>query len=635
MNWRFNNTQVINIEEHPEYINLSVSSAVFKSMYIKLLDLQFKAIKPNFEDAEFYLNYVSSSNIKSVSFINDVQYYYRKRANASSTIDKSKTDPARFSSLLQDAYLNTLENFNSDNTKMTILYDIRWNVEGFYNQFEYLHSRIDLNERKQLLDNIMSYYTLEDLAYALKTKIISMNFYRTMAAHYFDEVMVQYFYETKDFLILKVEMLESQIQDIKFTNDNEEYSFSDFEYRHKEIYTTEFGNYNEYIVYVPKELNVPNIECKGNELEVSKVNNNYENKTFNEDSTILFFDRADTADDNAEHLYRWFKENKKDYKNIYFILKKNAKDWERLEQEGFNLVDYDSKQFDQLYCDGDFIFSSGGDAASIENYKRYRYFWYKSGIKFIFLQHGITKDNIKNWLMSKRYDQMFTTLTNEYEFVKDEVFTEKMVQNVGMPRYDNLLNLPKEKKHITIFLTWRGYLPVNDPKKLKESEYYQKIISFSKLQQVINDEVLIILHPNMKTIYDQISQDLSGVEVQMIQNVEIQKILADSKVLITDYSSIAFDAAYIDKPVIYYQFDKDEFFNNHTYEENSKLFCYENDAFGDLVYTEEELLSSLTRIKDNEYNVEEKYQIRKENQFESSSLSSSERIFNFMVTEYK
>ncbi|BEJ86313.1 hypothetical protein B10525_14460 [Campylobacter jejuni] len=38
--------------------------------------------------------------------------------------------------------------------------------------------------------------------------------------------------------------------------------------------------------------------------------------------------------------------------------------------------------------------------------------------------------------------------------------------------------------------------------------------------------------------------------------------------MITDYSSVAFEMAVLKKPVIYYQFDKDEFFAKHTVQKN-------------------------------------------------------------------
>ena len=47
-------------------------------------------------------------------------------------------------------------------------------------------------------------------------------------------------------------------------------------------------------------------------------------------------------------------------------------------------------------------------------------------------------------------------------------------------------------------------------------------------------------------------------------------------------SSVAFDFAYLGKPVIYAQFDKEEFYEKHDYK--AGYFNYERDGFGEVVY---------------------------------------------------
>ncbi|EOI6809927.1 CDP-glycerol glycerophosphotransferase family protein, partial [Campylobacter jejuni] len=60
----------------------------------------------------------------------------------------------------------------------------------------------------------------------------------------------------------------------------------------------------------------------------------------------------------------------------------------------------------------------------------------------------------------------------------------------------------------------------------------------------------------------------------IIPSVEMsmQKLFCESSLMITDYSSAAFEMAVLKKPVIYYQFDKDEFFAKHTVQK--KYFDY-------------------------------------------------------------
>lgn len=48
--------------------------------------------------------------------------------------------------------------------------------------------------------------------------------------------------------------------------------------------------------------------------------------------------------------------------------------------------------------------------------------------------------------------------------------------------------------------------------------------------------------------------------------------------MVTDYSSVAFDFAYMKKSLVYAQFDREAFFEGQTYDEG--YFNYETDGFG-------------------------------------------------------
>ena len=54
-------------------------------------------------------------------------------------------------------------------------------------------------------------------------------------------------------------------------------------------------------------------------------------------------------------------------------------------------------------------------------------------------------------------------------------------------------------------------------------------------------------------------------------------------VLVTDYSSVAFNAAYMDRPVLYYQFDAEQMFRG-GHVGRSGYFEYERDGFGPVAY---------------------------------------------------
>ncbi|XIW69645.1 CDP-glycerol glycerophosphotransferase family protein [Escherichia coli] len=71
-------------------------------------------------------------------------------------------------------------------------------------------------------------------------------------------------------------------------------------------------------------------------------------------------------------------------------------------------------------------------------------------------------------------------------------------------------------------------------------------------------------HPNLA---DYIS-DLNipdYVKIGSLENESIQSIFKKTNLLITDYSSVAFDIAYMKTPVIYFQFDSDTFFKSFIF----------------------------------------------------------------------
>ena len=82
------------------------------------------------------------------------------------------------------------------------------------------------------------------------------------------------------------------------------------------------------------------------------------------------------------------------------------------------------------------------------------------------------------------------------------------------------------------------------------------------------------------------------VEIAAFPETDVQQLLKESKVMITDYSSVAMDFALMDKPVIYYQFDQEEFREKHL---AKGYYDYYQDGFGPICVSEKELLESIEK----------------------------------------
>ncbi|MDJ0514389.1 MAG: CDP-glycerol glycerophosphotransferase family protein, partial [Methyloceanibacter sp.] len=80
--------------------------------------------------------------------------------------------------------------------------------------------------------------------------------------------------------------------------------------------------------------------------------------------------------------------------------------------------------------------------------------------------------------------------------------------------------------------------------------------------------------------------------IQVPVGRSIQDLFSQAAVLVTDYSSVDAEVAYLEKPIVYYQFDSDETLSGaHVYKRGD--FDYEQQGYGPVCQTEVHLLREL------------------------------------------
>ena len=100
--------------------------------------------------------------------------------------------------------------------------------------------------------------------------------------------------------------------------------------------------------------------------------------------------------------------------------------------------------------------------------------------------------------------------------------------------------------------------------------------------------------------------------IEVKENIDYQGTFSESSLLITDYSSVAFDFAYLKKPIIYTQFDIDTFFEGQVYDKG--YFEYERDGFGPVCYDYETTVKTIIEYIEKDCVIEDKY-IKRINDF--------------------
>ena len=371
-------------------------------------------------------------------------------------------------------------------------------------------------------------------------------------------------------------------------------------------------------------------------------------KKYSDQRIWLISDRVNVADDNGEALFLYLNQIKPEKVQIYFIINRDSIDFARLKEYG-NVVGQGTTEHKILHCLAEYVISSQMDEY-IQNpfYHENVTDMFRDLVfrpKFVFLQHGITKDNVSRWLsrLNKNLFGLVTSTKSEYASILEYpyLYSEKNIWLTGLPRYDRLYH--NEQRKISIMPTWRSYHSQRDEHDknrmvmkcgFTESDYFQfynNLINNARLldsAEQLGYQICFRPHPTvMKNLGD------FHHEPRVIfydETVPYRDIFAESNLCVTDYSSAVMDFAYLRKPVVYVQFDKQRFFSGeHIYEKG--YFDYEKDGFGEVVYDMETLIDVIIKYMEEGCKIKSQYLHRINYFFRYNDRNNCERVYKKLL----
>ncbi|EAH7850285.1 CDP-glycerol glycerophosphotransferase family protein [Campylobacter jejuni] len=627
LNYKYkNNNTLLENNNLNNFIQLSVASCLLKISLIQ--DLFFdEKLKPNFEDAIFINEYLLQNIDKNSIFLKNARYFYRKRKEQNSTLDGKSKIKDYYTVVPKLGYLKLLQDIKGvipTFIQNVVLYDLFWQIKVLINNPEKL---IILNSNEKETFKKLLFFNFELIA---SENIVSFNieaydfFYKKGILSYFknedlnqnlafiesiddknDEILIKYYFSGinherkillngKNAIIKHSKIRQYDLLDKVFLYEKRLWIKIDKSSKILDIFIN-----SQKLKIVFNSSFIDDLDL------VLKALNKQKKQRAKNANLWIFADMASRADDNAEHLYRYVMNNHPKQK-IVFTLRKDSCDYLRLKKEGFNLVDPRSLHFKYLLYKASKVISShidkyifnafGGDTLKTKD--------------FVFLQHGVTKDDISSWVNKRKIDIFITSTKAEYNSIAGDFnhykFSTKEVVLTGLARWDALIkNNVLNTKQILIMPTWREYLSGKIQKygvrtknpDFTKSLYFQKWQEFlcsKKLENLAKKYgygVVFIPHPQVRIYLDDFnlpSYIITSYKTSM------QELFCKSSLMITDYSSVAFEMAILNKPVLYYQFDKDEFFAKHSYTQG--YFNYEKDGFGEVFEDINILFKKITKI---------------------------------------
>jgi glycosyltransferase involved in cell wall biosynthesis len=658
LRYRFAKDAVLRVHEPGRYIQLSAATALFRRSIAERANLKFDdRVKPAFEDAHFVARFMMECGDSNIGFAKNPIYYYRKRLDGSSTLDSSARDPRRYDNLFRFGHIPLLSRAAqlSDGPapvwlQRTVLYDVVWQFKELLDNAQKL-SFLTESQRlqyRELLTSVFKYIerqTIETFELAGIWEMYRIGILQCFKGERLSTsrviidtidsddgtITLRWFSASQyDRLVARLDgrpalELERGCQTHTFLGEP-------FAYEHRRRLLAPFGSLTVNVDGVPV-----NIECKGcrrsksidirrassavekhlktsispstSQARIRAIGTSIASRTRFADCWVLM-DRDTQADDNAEHLYRHLMRCRPDV-NAFFVLRRNSHDWKRLETEGFRLLEFASEAHDAALINAKYLISSHVDRYVVDRLPLAA-FGDLLRFKYVFLQHGVTKDDISHWLNTKPIALMISATYAEYLSLAEQISNYKFMPSevaiTGFPRHDALLrNTTKAPKRLLIMPTWRESAVAKstgngNARSINEdfmsTEYaraWHSIIQSHRLKDSLLSngfECLFFPHANIQPYLAQFNVPSHIQIMRHDARTSIQDLFYSSSVLLTDYSSVAFEMAYLWKPVIYYQFDYEQVFSGGHLTRKG-YYDYERDGFGPVCFDEATVLNAI------------------------------------------
>ncbi len=703
-------TQLVDIDRFPRNIQLSAASAFFRRGRLETAEIRFDArIRPVFEDAHFVQRYLLASPLRLVAFDDEAKYLYRRRADGSSTLQTSGVDARRYTDVLRFGLLDLLERADRAGQvprwlQNVILYDLFWvlrSEESLAPKTGHLSAAtadefVELMMRIRRLINTEAIEAFDIIHVSLTQRETMLHGFSggnwswdMVQAEEFDEkrnlVKLRYHFtgalpeENLAFRGLEASPMYAKTRSIRYLGHPllherilwvsargtitlrlngcdvpiEDSPPAPKRFVLRPVRSQRLAAKKAAAKKASRRAAVSPRLTTDDRLTSALANSARCRRKF--DSAWVFMDRADQAGDNAEHLFRYVRTHHPEC-NAWFVVKKGSADWNRLTAEGIgNLIDYGSRQWKALCLNAELIVSSHIDVDVISP------FTLGNGLKpkweYVFLQHGVTKDDISAWLNSKRPRLVVTTTEPEHRSIvgngSSYILSAKDTAMTGMPRYDRLARLDDEigqarESTITIMPTWRKDLvtainslsePSEQLELFRRSQWWQQwsaLIHSSELNTVAQRHglrVRFMPHPGVEQYIE--AGDLpEHVELVRHSTHDFQTTLVETAILVTDFSSVAFDAAFIDRPVVHFQFDADSIYGGGHIAKPG-YFSFETDGFGPVVSTSDDVVEAIDTLADGSYPELIEFARRRSETFTLAKTGNCERTYSAITQSLK
>lgn len=385
-----------------------------------------------------------------------------------------------------------------------------------------------------------------------------------------------------------------------------------------------------------EKSNIDSSEFRAKEFEALKIFKRNKKELLSQNIILIYEKFCACAQDNGYCFFKHCMEHNVEKilnAKIYYIIDKSVSDYERVKKYDDHVLDFLSIEHMVYLLASKLLVSSDS--------KPHSYAWRPNNSfvsemlkqkQIFFLQHGV--------IALKRVDGIFgknggnpvnkfvvstplerSIIINKFGYKSTEVCM------TGLARWDELVDKSKDYNEVLIMPTWRNWLDEAENSTFLHSDYYKnysKLLESERLNKLLEDNNLMVnfyIHPKFKDYIGNF--DVTSKRMRLIPYGEepLNELMMRCKLLITDYSSVCWDVYYMNKPILFYQFDYDLYNKVH-----GSYINMEKDLFGYRSLTMDKLLDDFENAIKNNFKQPKEFEEMRESTFAFTDKNNSARI---------
>ncbi len=356
----------------------------------------------------------------------------------------------------------------------------------------------------------------------------------------------------------------------------------------------------------------------------------------------LMYDKMYKGGDSCEYLYR-FCADKNDGITRYYIIDKNTSDYKQLKKDGLKPVKNRSFKHKMIFLHTDIALITNSNCFPFNGYSmdRSRFILGLCNFPTMCLQHGLSVqkcamaqqrvvDNTQMYFLASKYERKNLS----HRVYNYDGFN--ILKMTGIGRYDGLIS--NDQKQILLHPTWRMYNAMPVTTSEGEQRSYNPDFKYTTYYKIYNDlinnkklidmakrtgyKIKYLLHPILSAQVDDYTPDPYVEVISSVGDMSYEKVLTESSLMVTDYSGVQFDFAYMKKPLVYFHPSQ---LPAH-YEDGG--FFYDTMGFGEICTESEQLVDTLCEYMENGCKMKPEYVARVDDFYEFSDNNNCQRIYD-------